>query len=48
MNSIKLEWQHLQKDELASLTFEDELDFAYAVIDGVHKRGKKETILYNE
>ena len=35
MNPIELEWQHLKKDELASITFEDELDLAYAVIDGV-------------
>ena len=28
MNPIELEWQHLKKDELASQTFEDELDLA--------------------
>ena len=41
MNQIELEWQHLKKDELASKTFEDELDLAYAVIDGIQTRGKK-------
>ncbi|WP_224312000.1 MULTISPECIES: IS630 family transposase [Nostocaceae] len=41
MNPIELEWQHLKKDELASKTFEDELDLAYAVIDGVQTRGDK-------
>jgi hypothetical protein len=46
MNSIKLEWQHLKKDELSGQRFEDELDMAYAVIDGVQARGK-ETIVQN-
>lgn len=41
MNPIELEWQHLKKDELASKTFDDELDLAYAVIDGVQTRGEK-------
>ncbi|MEH2305190.1 transposase [Nostoc sp.] len=41
MNPIELEWQHLKKDELASKTFDDELDLAYAVIDGVQRRGEK-------
>ena len=41
MNQIELEWQHLKKDELTSKTFEDELDLAYAVIDGIQTRGKK-------
>jgi len=41
MNPIELEWQHLKKDELASKSFEDELDLAYAVIDGVKTRGEK-------
>ncbi|WP_375492429.1 IS630 family transposase [uncultured Nostoc sp.] len=41
MNPIELEWQHLKKDELAAKTFEDELDLAYAVIDGVQTRGEK-------
>jgi putative transposase len=41
MNPIELEWQHLKKNELASQSFEDELDLAYAVIDGVQNRGEK-------
>ena len=41
MNPIELEWQHLKKDELASKSFDDELDLAYAVIDGVQTRGEK-------
>lgn len=41
MNPIELEWQHLKKDELASKTFEDELDLAYAVMEGVQRRGDK-------
>jgi len=37
MNPIELEWQwqHLKKDELCGQIFDDELDLAYAVIDGV-------------
>lgn len=35
MNPIELEWQHLKKDELCGQTFDDELDLAYAVIDGI-------------
>lgn len=41
MNPIELEWQHLKKDELCGQIFDDELDLAYAVIDGVKARGKK-------
>lgn len=41
MNPIELEWQHLKKDELAGKMFEDELDLAYSVIDGVQARGEK-------
>jgi putative transposase len=41
MNPIELEWQNLKKDELASKTFEDELDLAYAMISRVQKRGEK-------
>ncbi|BAY19782.1 transposase [Anabaenopsis circularis NIES-21] len=41
MNPIELEWQHLKQDELASQSFEDELDLAYAVIDGVQSRAEK-------
>jgi putative transposase len=41
MNPIELEWQHIKKDELAGQMFEDELELAYAVINGVEARGKK-------
>jgi putative transposase len=41
MNPIELEWQHIKRDEIAGRMFEDELDLAYAVIDGVEARGKK-------
>lgn len=41
MNLIELEWQHLKKDELCGQIFDDELDLAYAVIDGVKARGEK-------
>ncbi len=41
MNPIELEWQHLKKDELAGKMFEDELELAYAVIDGVQARGER-------
>ncbi len=41
MNPIELEWQHLKKDELSAQMFEDELDLAYAVMDGVTARGKR-------
>ena len=41
MNPIELEWQHLKKDELSGRIFDDELDLAYAVIDGVEARGEK-------
>ncbi|MBH8561654.1 hypothetical protein I8748_05580 [Nostoc sp. CENA67] len=41
MNPIELEWQHLKKDELASKMFDDELDLAYAVMDGVQTRGER-------
>ena len=41
MNSIELEWQHIKKDELAGQMFEDELELAYAVINGVEAREKK-------
>ena len=30
----------IRADELASKTFEDELDLAYAVIDGIQVRGE--------
>ena len=41
MNPIELEWQHLKKSELAGKMFEDELDLAYTVIDGVQARGER-------
>ena len=41
MNPIELEWQHIKKDELAGQMFEDELELAYAVINGVEARRKK-------
>ena len=41
MNPIELEWQHLKNDELAGKMFDDELDLAYAVIDGVQARGER-------
>lgn len=41
MNPIELEWQQLKKDELCGQVFDDELDLAYAVIDGVKARGEK-------
>jgi putative transposase len=39
MNPIELEWQQLKSHELAGQMFEDELDLAYAVMDGVEARG---------
>ena len=41
MNPIELECQHLKKDELSGQMFDDELDLAYAVIDGVQVRGER-------
>jgi putative transposase len=41
MNPIELEWQHLKKDELSGQMFDDELDLAYAVINGVQARGER-------
>ncbi|MEH2336459.1 hypothetical protein [Nostoc sp.] len=43
MNPIEFECQHLKKDELSGRIFNDELDLAYVVIDGVQARGKKVT-----
>lgn len=40
-NPIELEWQHLKKDELAGKMFDDELELAYAVMDGVQARGER-------
>ena len=41
MNPIELEWQHLKKDELSGQVFDDELDLAYAVINGIQTRGER-------
>lgn len=41
MNPIELEWQQLKTHELAGQMFEDELDLAYAVMDGVEARGQE-------
>ena len=41
MNPIELEWQHLKRDEIAGKMFEDELELAYAVMDGIETRAKK-------
>ena len=41
MNPIELEWQHIKKNELSGQIFDDELDLAYAVINGVQARGEK-------
>lgn len=41
MNPIELEWQQLKRHELGGQMFEDELDLAYAVMDGVEARGQE-------
>jgi putative transposase len=41
MNPVELEWQHLKKDELAGQMFDDKLELAYVVIQGVEVRGEK-------
>jgi putative transposase len=41
MNPIELEWQHLKKDELSGQMFDDELELAYAVMNGVQARGRR-------
>ncbi|WP_445301171.1 hypothetical protein [Microcoleus sp. Pol11C3] len=41
INPIELEWQHIKEDELAGKMFDDELELAYAVMDGVEARGKR-------
>ena len=40
-NKAVVEWQHLKKDELAGKMFDDEMQLAYAVIDGVQARGER-------
>jgi len=42
MNPIELEWQHLKRDEIAGQMFEDELDLAYGIMDGLDERGKRQ------
>jgi len=39
MNPIEPEWHQLKTHELAGQMFEDELDLAYAVMEGVEARG---------
>jgi putative transposase len=36
-----LEWQHLKKNKLAGKIFDDELDLAHTLIDGVQTRGER-------
>lgn len=40
MNPIEVEWHQLKTHELAGQMFEDELELAYGVIDGVEARAK--------
>lgn len=40
MNRIEEEWLHLKRDELASRVFEDEVDLADAIIEGLENRGR--------
>ena len=42
MNPIESEWHQLKTHELAGQMFEDELDLAYAVMDGVEARSQIE------
>jgi transposase len=42
MNPIESEWHQLKTHELAGQMFEDELDLAYAVMDGVEARSRFE------
>lgn len=46
INPIELEWQHLKNDELAGKMFNHELEFAYAVIDGVQAFLSKSKLQY--
>lgn len=41
MNPIELEWQHLKKNEISGQMFDDELDLAYSVMNGVQVRGER-------
>lgn len=40
MNPIEGEWHQIKTDELRGRMFEDELELAYAVIDGIDARAK--------
>ncbi len=40
MNKIEREWQQLKNHELVGQMFEDEVDLAYAVMDGIEARGQ--------
>lgn len=40
MNRIEEEWLQLKRTELASRVFEDEVDLAHAIIEGIENRGK--------
>jgi len=44
MNKIELEWQQLKNHELVGKMFEDELDLAYALIDGIEAEENEEII----
>lgn len=41
MNKIELEWQQLKKHEISGQMFDDEINLAYAVIDGIDARGER-------
>jgi len=41
MNKIELEWQQLKKHKISGQMFDDEIDLAYAVIDGIDARGER-------
>jgi putative transposase len=40
MNLIETEWHQLKRDELVGRMFDDELELAYAVIDGIDARAQ--------
>ena len=41
MNPIESEWHHLKNSELSGQMFDDELELAYAVMDGIKARGER-------
>jgi putative transposase len=41
MNRIEDEWLQLKRTELAGWVFEDEVDSAAAIMQGIENRGKK-------